>query len=92
MANAMETNGCVALRYLGPNDEPTQRYPFNPNGSPGKSSLPTCSFLKSREFHYLEIKIFVQSVLFISHNFHLHAYQLSKCVPIVLPLVLHPQQ
>ncbi|XP_050710563.1 phosphoribosylformylglycinamidine synthase-like [Eriocheir sinensis] len=35
VADAMETSGCVALRYLGPNDEPTQRYPFNPNGSPG---------------------------------------------------------
>lgn len=92
MADAMETSGCVALRYLGPNDEPTQRYPFNPNGSPGKSSLPTCSFLKSREFHSLEMKIFVQNVLFVPQNLHLHAYQLSKCFLIVLPVVLHPQQ
>lgn len=35
VAETVEKSGCVALRYLDPNDEPTQQYPFNPNGSQG---------------------------------------------------------
>ncbi|MPC28113.1 Phosphoribosylformylglycinamidine synthase [Portunus trituberculatus] len=35
VAEAIESSKCVALRYLDPQDEPTQRYPFNPNGSQG---------------------------------------------------------
>ncbi|KAG0714982.1 Phosphoribosylformylglycinamidine synthase [Chionoecetes opilio] len=36
VGEAVEGSGCVALRYLDPEDEPTRRYPFNPNGSQGK--------------------------------------------------------
>ena len=37
MLEALEGSKCVALRYLDPEDEPTERYPFNPNGSQGVS-------------------------------------------------------
>ncbi|XP_063883180.1 phosphoribosylformylglycinamidine synthase-like isoform X3 [Scylla paramamosain] len=35
VAEAIESSKCVALRYLDPQDKPTQHYPFNPNGSQG---------------------------------------------------------
>ena len=39
VVEAIESSKCVALRYLDPQDEPTQHYPFNPNGSQGKFTL-----------------------------------------------------
>ena len=30
----LERRGAVALRYVGPDGEPTETWPFNPNGSP----------------------------------------------------------
>lgn len=32
---ALESDGCIALRYLDDQDQPTEQYPFNPNGSQG---------------------------------------------------------
>lgn len=31
----LESDGCIALRYIDDHDQPTQQYPFNPNGSQG---------------------------------------------------------
>ncbi|MFO7768569.1 MAG: phosphoribosylformylglycinamidine synthase subunit PurQ [bacterium] len=35
LARHLDSEGLVPLRYIGPDDEPTETFPHNPNGSPG---------------------------------------------------------
>ena len=35
LTGAVELDSLVAMRYVGPSDEPTEDYPYNPNGSLG---------------------------------------------------------
>ena len=35
LAERLDAEGLVPLRYIGPDDEPTEAFPHNPNGSPG---------------------------------------------------------
>ena len=35
LTGAVELDSLVAMRYVGPSDEPTEEYPCNPNGSLG---------------------------------------------------------
>lgn len=36
MMEDLEKKNCMALKYVDDNSEPTESYPFNPNGSVGK--------------------------------------------------------